>query len=126
MTGSGSPQEPMPEAPQPPAHPSAVDDIRDRVLAALGPVVDPELRISIVDLGLIYGVEFDEESKGLTVRMTLTTPACPYGPMLLGQAQEAISRVPGVPEARIVLVWDPPWDPRTMSSDEAKDLLGIW
>jgi len=96
------------------------------VIEALKPVVDPEIRIGIVDLGLVYGVEIQDEGRTVVVRMTLTTPMCPYGPMLVGQVQDIISCLPGVIEGRVTLVWDPPWDPRTMASDDAKDMLNIW
>ena len=98
---------------------------KEQVLEALKPVIDPEIRLSIVDLGLIYGVDF-EDGKRLTVRMTLTSPMCPYGPMLLGQVQDVINCFPGLDEAKVLLVWEPPWDPRVMASDEAKDVLKIW
>jgi len=99
---------------------------KEQVLDALKPVVDPEIRLGIVDLGLIYGVDFENDGKKLVVRMTLTSPMCPYGPMLMGQVQDVINCFPGVEEAKVELVWEPPWDPRTMASDEAKDVLKIW
>lgn len=98
----------------------------EQVMEALKPVQDPEIRLGIVDLGLIYGVEFQEDGKKLVVRMTLTSPMCPYGPMLMAQVQDVINCLPGPEEARVELVWEPPWDPRTMASDEAKDVLKIW
>jgi len=96
------------------------------VLEALRPVVDPEIGLSVVDLGLIYGADVDAAKRHVTVRMTLTTPACPYGPMLFEQVRQAAKRIPGVAEAVVVLVWEPPWDPKTMTSDVAKDAMGIW
>ncbi len=98
----------------------------EQVIEALRPIVDPEIRLGIVDLGLIYGVDFDESGTTMTVRMTLTSPMCPYGPMLIGQVQDVINCFPGIQEAKVVVVWEPPWDPRTMASDEAKDVLKIW
>ncbi len=101
------------------------DEIRD----ALRPVEDPEIHLSIVDLGLIYGVEVQDDPAGdganVQVMMTLTTPACPYGPMLLGQTHATVQRLPGVKSVKINLVWNPPWDPRTMASEEAKMELGL-
>jgi len=97
--------------------------------AALRPVQDPEIRISLVDLGLIYGAEVRSAPEGgslVTLKMTMTSPACPYGPMLLACAQAALAALPGVKEAKVELAFDPPWDPRTMASDEAKDELGIF
>jgi metal-sulfur cluster biosynthetic enzyme len=99
---------------------------KDQIMEALRPVVDPEIRISVVDLGLIYGVDIDEEGRKLTVRMTLTSPMCPYGPMLLQQIQDVLNCFPGLAESKVELVWEPPWDPRVMASDEAKDILKIW
>ncbi len=98
----------------------------EQVMEALRPIIDPEIRLGIVDLGLIYGVDFDENGTTMTVRMTLTSPMCPYGPMLIGQVQDVINCFPGIQEAKVAVVWEPPWDPRTMASDEAKDVLKIW
>jgi metal-sulfur cluster biosynthetic enzyme len=115
---------------------------REEVLEALRPITDPEMHLSIVDLGLIYdiivtaagagtgggeGVEGkDGEGVGLEVRMTLTSPMCPYGPLLYQQVSDVAGNLPGVRETRVELVWEPPWDPSTMASDEAKDLMNIW
>lgn len=104
---------------------------RDQLFQALMPVQDPEIHIGIVDLGLIYDVEVSESKDkpgqaNVVVKMTLTTPACPYGEMLIAQAQKAVSDFPNVNDAKIDLVWEPPWDPREMASDFAKDQLGIW
>jgi metal-sulfur cluster biosynthetic enzyme len=96
------------------------------VMEALKEVQDPELRLGIVDLGLIYGADVAEDGKSVTVRMTLTSPACPYGPMLITDVKNVVDNLPGVDQAEVEIVWDPPWDPRTMASDEIKDKLGIW
>ncbi len=102
-----------------------VDEIRE----ALKPVEDPEIHLSIMDLGLIYGVEVQEDPAGggthVQVNMTLTTPACPYGPMLLSQVHATVQRLPGVKSMKVNLVWNPPWDPRVMASEEAKMELGL-
>jgi metal-sulfur cluster biosynthetic enzyme len=97
--------------------------------AALRPVQDPEIRISLVDLGLIYGAELRSAPDGgsrVTLKMTMTSPACPYAPMLLASVQAAIASIPGVADAKVELAFEPLWDPRTMASDEAKDELGIF
>jgi metal-sulfur cluster biosynthetic enzyme len=95
------------------------------IMESLKEVYDPELAINIVDLGLVYGVEI--EGKSVVVRMTLTSPGCPIGPMLQTMAHGAITRAfPDVESVQVQLVWLPPWDPRTMASEEAKDMLGIW
>ncbi len=98
---------------------------KEQFYEILMPVEDPEIRISIVDLGLIYDV-IVEDDNSVIVKMTLTTPACPYGEMLIAQVKECISNIEGVKEAKIELVWEPAWDPREMASDYAKDQLGIW
>ena len=99
---------------------------KEAVLESLKPIVDPEIRLGIVDLGLIYDVLVENEGKKLEVKMTLTTPMCPYGPMLVGQVQDVINTMPGVEEGKVILVWNPPWDPRTMATDDVKDKLNLW
>lgn len=96
----------------------------DEIRAKLAEIEDPELRFSIVDLGLVYDIRF--ENGVVEVDMTLTTPACPIGPMIQELAEHSLKQLPGVEEVVVNLVWDPPWDPRTMASDEIKMLLGIW
>jgi metal-sulfur cluster biosynthetic enzyme len=96
------------------------------VLEALRPITDPEIDLSIVDLGLIYGVTIEEEGKIVRVDMTLTSPMCPYGPQILQSANTALSQLPGVESASIQLVWVPRWDPREHASEDARAVLGIW
>ena len=98
---------------------------KEEVFEALKPVQDPEIRIGIVDLGLIYDVDISEVGK-VTVKMTLTTPACPYGEILVAIVHRAAEDLDEVTEVEVVLVWEPTWDPVEMASDVAKDLLGIW
>lgn len=100
----------------------------DTVREALKQVIDPELFVNIVDLGLIYEVKIDEpadDKSNVTVEMTMTSPACPAGPQLLSQSQEAVSRLEGVGEVDIRLVMEPPWTPDRMTED-ARDQLGIF
>lgn len=97
----------------------------EQIMNALKVVQDPEIGLGLVDLGLIYDV-IVRDNGAVDVRMTLTTPACPYGEMLVTQAHDAVEAVEGVTEAKIDLVWTPTWDPKTMASDLAKDVLGIW
>ena len=92
---------------------------------ALSEVYDPEIGIDIVSLGLIYDTEIDERGL-LTVDMTLTSPFCPLGSILQAQIHAVCAPLPGVEDVRVNLVWVPPWDPRTMASDEAKLELGIY
>ena len=96
----------------------------DELRAAIRPIQDPEIHLGILDLGLIYGVQ-SEPNGTVRVRMTLTSPACPVGPLLQAQVHAALLKLPGVKEAKVELVWDPPWDPRTMASDEIKMELGL-
>ncbi|HXA41725.1 MAG TPA: metal-sulfur cluster assembly factor [Candidatus Solibacter sp.] len=96
----------------------------DEVMEGLKVVVDPEIGLDIVNLGLIYNVDVHENN--IKVEMTLTGPGCPVGPMLQSQVYGVCAGWPGARNVQVDLVWSPPWDPRTMASEEAKDVLGIW
>jgi metal-sulfur cluster biosynthetic enzyme len=98
---------------------------KEEIMAKVSEVEDPEIRLGIVDLGLVYDVRIAED-KDVIIIMTLTTPGCPYGPALIADVEKAAKEVPGVKNADVELVWDPPWDPVSMASDYAKDVLGIW
>lgn len=98
-------------------------DIYEGVIAALKDIFDPEIPVNIYDLGLIYGVDVDDNA-GVTVTMTLTTPHCPVAESMPAEVELRVSAVPGVRDAEVNLVWDPPWDPAKMS-DEAKLELGM-
>jgi metal-sulfur cluster biosynthetic enzyme len=87
-------------------------------------VLDPELRISIMELGLVYEVEVNEGT--VKVTYTLTTPGCPLGPVIDGQIQDALMELPGVKEVIPELTFNPPWDPSKMAGDDVKMQLGIW
>ena len=95
---------------------------KEEVFEALHTCYDPEIPVNIVDLGLIYDVDVTDDK--VTVKMTLTAPGCGMGPMIASEAQQKILELPGVSEASVDLVWDPPWDPSRIS-DEAKGKLGI-
>jgi len=98
----------------------------EEMLQALKAVYDPELGINIVDLGLVYGVNADDDNN-VIIDMTLTTPACPLGPVIKVQAEAVLgNKFKAVKDVDINLVWSPRWDPRTMASEEAKAELGIW
>ncbi len=97
----------------------------EELRAVLQTVQDPELRMSIVDLGLVYGIYIDDQGV-VTIDLTLTSQACPIGPMIQGQAYHLLTQMDGVEDVEVNLVWDPPWDPKTMASDEVKLMLGIW
>lgn len=97
----------------------------ETVIESLRPIMDPEIRIGIVDLGLVYDVIVEADNV-VKVKMTLTTPACPYGEMLIAMVNRATEEVEGVTRCEVILVWEPVWDPKEMASDLAKDQLGIW
>lgn len=99
---------------------------KEEIIKALKPICDPELGISIVDLGLIYDAKYDENGKKVLVEMTLTSPACPVGPQLMAAVHTKAAGLAGVEDAEVKLVWTPKWDPKTMASEEAKDQLGIF
>ena len=92
------------------------------VTEALREIYDPELHYNIVDLGLVYDV--DTKNGDVHILMTLTTPACPIGPMIMAQVQEMVSILPGVTDVDVELTFDPMWSPDLMS-DEAKADLGL-
>ena len=98
-------------------------DIYEGVIAALRDIFDPEIPVNIYDLGLIYGVDVDQDG-GVVVTMTLTTPHCPVAESMPGEVELRVGAVPGVRDAEVNLVWDPPWDPAKMS-DEARLELGM-
>lgn len=95
------------------------EDIRE----VLKNVYDPELHLNIIDLGLIYDIDIQDGSVGVT--MTLTSPGCPVGPMLAEQVQQNVKILPGVKDVDVQITFTPPWDPYTMMTDEAKEELGI-
>lgn len=96
----------------------------EEVRAVLTKVMDPELNLNIVDLGLVYKIGV--ESGKVHVVYSLTSPGCPLGPVIKGQIQSALGKIPWVKEIQTELVWQPPWDPRAMASEEVKTELGIW
>jgi len=96
------------------------------VLDGIRPVIDPELNISIVDLGLIRGVTVADDTGRVDIDLTLTSPMCPLGPEIMAATKSAAERVAGVTGAEIQLVWSPLWDPRVDASEDAKAELGIW
>ncbi|MGH3283894.1 MAG: metal-sulfur cluster assembly factor [Streptosporangiaceae bacterium] len=86
-------------------------------------VIDPEIGINIVDLGLVYDVRLSGDGMA-TILMTLTTPGCPLGGYLDNAVHEALWGAPGVTGVDVRIVWDPPWDPDQMMSEQAKKQLG--
>ena len=98
--------------------------LTDEIVTALKTVYDPEIPADIYELGLIYNVDVDDD-RGVKIKMTLTTPNCPAAADLPGEVENAVASVPGVREAKVDIVWDPPWDPSRMS-DEARAVLNMW
>lgn len=95
---------------------------KEQVYEALQDCYDPEIPVNIVDLGLVYDVEVEDDA--VAVKMTLTAPGCGMGGMIASNAQSLIMEIPGVREANVDLVWEPPWDPSRIS-EEARQKLGI-
>ena len=106
-----------------PAGDDPQDDLKQSVIDALKSVYDPEIPVDIYELGLIYDVVIDEDGDAL-VTMTLTTPHCPVAESLPQEVELRVLGVPGIRDAEVKLVWDPPWDPSKMS-DEARLELGM-
>jgi FeS assembly SUF system protein len=98
-------------------------DLYEQVIAALKDIYDPEIPVNIYDLGLIYDVEITPEHHA-RVKMTLTTPHCPVAESMPGEVELRVGAVPGIGDAEVELVWQPPWDPSKMS-DEARLELGM-
>ncbi len=92
------------------------------VMEALREIYDPELHYNIVDLGLVYDVDIADGD--VHVLMTLTTPACPIGPMIVEQVQELLGLMPGVKDVDVEFTFDPPWGP-DMMTEEARHDLGL-
>ena len=100
----------------------------DHVREELKKVIDPELFVNIVDLGLIYVVDLKENDEGkvdVSIDMTMTSPACPAGPQLIGNSKNIVGQMEGVGNVEVKIVLDPPWTPDNMTED-ARDQLGIF
>jgi FeS assembly SUF system protein len=95
-----------------------------QVVEAIKTCFDPEIPVNIYELGLIYGITVDP-ARGVEVRMTLTSPNCPAAGTLPGEVLEKVKSVPGVKDAKVDVVFDPPWDPSKMS-EAARLELGLW
>ena len=105
--------------------PVAEDTIREE----LKKVIDPELFVNIVDLGLIYEVTLlnpnEEGKQDIKINMTMTSPMCPAGPQLVGNSKQVVGAIEGVGNVEVKIVLDPPWTPDRMT-EEARDQLGIF
>jgi FeS assembly SUF system protein len=104
--------------------PEEMARLTDDIVGALKTVYDPEIPADIYELGLIYKVDIDDD-RMVNIDMTLTTPNCPSAAELPAQVENAVAGVSGVREAKVNIVWDPPWDPSRMS-DEARTVLNMW
>ncbi len=102
----------------------ASEDLREAVVEALKTVFDPEIPVNIYELGLIYELKVDSENK-VAIEMTLTSPMCPVAGSLPGEVESKVKSVPGVQDAEVELVWDPPWS-MEMMTEEAKLQLGMF
>ena len=96
-------------------------ELYEGVVAALREIYDPEIPVNIYDLGLIYAVDVTPDAD-VAVTMTLTTPHCPVAESMPGEVELRVGAVPGVRDAEVNLVWDPPWDPAKMSDDARLEL----
>jgi len=102
----------------------APEGLEGRVIAALRTVYDPELPVNIYDLGLIYGLDVEDTEGKVQIRMTLTAPGCPVAQTFPATVEDAVEAVEGVHEARVDLVWEPPWSQDRMS-EAARLELGL-
>ena len=93
---------------------------------ALKKVVDPEMDINIVDLGLVRRVVFEAEHAQADIGLTLTSPMWPMGPQIMDAVRKQAMTVDGVSRCQVDLVWSPPWDPRQDATEDGKAALGIW
>jgi len=100
--------------------------IEDQVWGQLKSVYDPEIPVDIVNLGLVYdcGIEAEDDKTVVNIKMTLTAPGCGMGPVIAADAQSKIMTIDGVDDAKVELVWDPPWN-QDMISEEGKMKLGM-
>lgn len=96
-------------------------ELEARIIQTLKTIFDPEIPVNVYDLGLIYGLDIDEEGD-VEVSMTLTAPACPVAGMIVTDVAERVGRTPGVRRSHVKLVWEPPWTKDRMSEDALLEL----
>jgi FeS assembly SUF system protein len=97
--------------------------LQDRIVKALKTCYDPEIPVDIYELGLVYSIDLTPENVA-NIKMTLTAPACPVAGSLPGEVEAKVKGVPGVADAKVELVWEPPWRPEMMSK-VARIVLGM-
>lgn len=95
--------------------PLSVEALENQIIAALKTVYDPEIPVDIYELGLIYHIDINTESRHVDIDMTLTAPGCPVAGSMPEWVREAVADVPGVDSVHVELVWEPPWTPECMS-----------
>lgn len=103
--------------------PASNEELREQIVTALKGVYDPEIPVNIYDLGLIYSLDIDAENQ-VKLQMTLTAPGCPVAQTFPQTVENAVKGVPGVKDAQVELVWEPPWD-RDRMTEAAKLQLGF-
>ncbi len=101
-------------------------NLEEAVMESLRPVEDPEMKIGVVDLGLIYEVRINEEGPHAEIDMTLTSPGCPAAPEIMAAVHRAALATEGINSVHVNLVWSPRWDPRIHASEDAQFELGIF
>ena len=99
-------------------------ELKDKVIAEIKKIYDPEIPVNIYDLGLIYDVKVDKENV-VEIKMTLTTPNCPVAESLPKEVEDSVKSIKEVKDAKLELVWEPPWD-KSMMSEAAKLELNLW
>jgi len=99
-------------------------ELEEKIISVLKTIYDPEIPVDIFELGLIYEVAIDDEAN-VTIKMTLTSPACPVAGTLPPEVEMKVMAIEGVKDAKVEIVWSPPWD-QDMISDVAKIKLGIY
>ncbi len=134
LTEGASPAEPPPPASSSQAAASGthstplseqdVQDLEERIIAALKTVYDPEIPVNIYDLGLIYGLNLEPQIAHVEIEMTLTAPGCPVAQTFPGEVERRVMEVPGVNSAHVELVWNPPWT-RERMTEAAMLTLGM-
>ncbi len=126
---AGTTSSPQPTgASQQASNDSGTELSEDGIREELKKVIDPELFVNIVDLGLIYGINLQQaesETVNVSIDMTMTSPACPAGPQLIANCRQVVGHLQGVGEVEVKIVMEPPWTPDKMT-DDAKDQLGIF
>ena len=105
----------------PPAAEGEIDPFTAELIKQLKTVFDPEIPVDIYELGLIYKIDV-ADNKDVNIDMTLTAPACPVAGEMPGWVKEAVSRVPGVGNVEVAMVFDPPWTPERMSEEARLEL----